>query len=291
MSRATEFEVQTPGGRFAGLAWPNPGAPRVMCLHGWLDNAASFLPMAPFLREFDLVAMDFAGHGHSDHRPAGVRYHMTDNLWDLEAVLDEMGWKRCHLVGHSLGGVVASTYAAAAPGRVERLVTLDGLGSLSAEPGQTTSRLRESLQSIRKATGRLRDYPDIETAARARGKASGLPFEAAMLICERSMSWHGDAWRWRTDPSLNWRSPTLMTEGQVLDILRHIESPTLSVFCRQLSSWLDPKAVKMRMSAVSDCVFREIDGHHHFHMDQPELTAGLIIDFLNTGDAPSASET
>lgn len=283
-----EFKLQTRNGGFAGLRWPNPGAPRLICMHGWLDNAASFLPLAPFLTEFDLVALDFAGHGHSDHRPAGARYYMADNIWDVDLVLDELQWDACNLLGHSLGGVVASSYAAAAPERVHRLVTLDGLGSLSAPPGETAKRLKKSMRSIREASGELRDYPDIDTAARARQRAAGIPFEAARILCERSLSKHGDVYRWCTDPSLNWHSPSLLTEEQVLDILAAIEAPTLSVICNQVREWLNPDTMEKRSSAVPDCIVRNIDGHHHFHMDQPEATAGFILDFLNDAEHSNA---
>jgi pimeloyl-ACP methyl ester carboxylesterase len=286
--RASDFSLQTRTGRFTGLAWPNPGAPKMMCLHGWLDNAASILPLSAYLSGFDLVALDFAGHGHSDHRPAGSRYHMVDNLWDLDAVLDELQWPGCDLVGHSLGGVVASSYAAAAPERVSRLVTLDGLGALSARPQDTAKRLKASLASIRKASGELKDYPDIDTAAKTRQHASGLPFEVARILCERSMSRHGDVYRWCTDPSLNWHSPSLMTEAQVLNILAAIEAPTLSIICNQSREWIDADTMEKRLQTVQNCTQRTVDGHHHFHMDQPELTARHILEFLNSPEPEHA---
>jgi pimeloyl-ACP methyl ester carboxylesterase len=286
--KAEEINIQTRIGNFAGLAWPNPGAPKLMCLHGWLDNAASFVPLAPCLSGFDLVALDFAGHGHSDHRPPGARYYMLDNLWDLDAVLDELQWPSCVLVGHSLGGVVASSYAAAAPERVSRLVTLDGLGSLSAPAEKTAERLKNSLQSIRKSRGKLKNYPDIDTAAKARHRVSGLPFEAARILCERSMSRHGDGYRWCTDPSLNWHSPSLMTEDQVLDIIAAIEAPTLSVICNQDKEWIDPETAAKRRATIANCIHRNIDGHHHFHMDQPELTAQFIVEFLHATEQENA---
>ena len=281
MRAAQEISVPTRNGCFAALAWPNPGAPRLMCLHGWLDNAASFLPLGPLLADFDMVALDFAGHGHSDHRPAGARYYMMDNIWDLDAVLDALGWPDCHLLGHSLGGVVASTYTAAAPERVNRLVALDGLGPLSARPGDTVSRLRASLASFRKSRGKLRDYAHIEEAARTRQRASGLPLDAARLLCKRSMSRHSGVYRWRTDPELNWRSPLLMSEEQVLDMLAAISAPTLSITASPLNEWMNSAVMKKRLATVPDCTGHFIEGHHHFHMDQPQQTAQLILDFLN----------
>lgn len=282
---AEEFRLDTRNGRFAGLAWNRHGAARLICLHGWLDNAASFLPLARLLDNCNIVALDFAGHGHSDHRPRGARYHMVDNLWDLDAVLDALEWDRCHLLGHSLGGVVATTYAAAEPERVASLITLDGLGPLSAAPGDTVPRLRRALHSVRKASGRLRDYPDADAAARARSAASDLPMDCARLLCTRALKEQDGVFRWRTDPALNWHSPALLSEPQVLEILGAIRAPVLSITSSPVPDWIGPELVAGRTHAVARLSRHEIKGHHHFHMDQPEPVARWISDFLATQEA------
>ena len=48
----------------SGPSDPTP----VLCLHGWLDNANSFLPLAAAMSTQSLLAVDFAGHGLSSHR-------------------------------------------------------------------------------------------------------------------------------------------------------------------------------------------------------------------------------
>src|SRR5690606_31937171 len=69
-----EFELEIPLGTIRGLRWGEPGMPRVLALHGWLDNAASFVPLAPLLPGLDLVAPDLPGHGRSTHLPPGTDY-------------------------------------------------------------------------------------------------------------------------------------------------------------------------------------------------------------------------
>ena len=80
-----EFAVDIPLGRITGLRRGDAGAPRVLALHGWLDNAASFLPLSAHLDGIDLVAPDLPGHGTSAHLPAGADYSFAGAL---HAVLD-----------------------------------------------------------------------------------------------------------------------------------------------------------------------------------------------------------
>ena len=55
--------------------WGGPEGIPTVGLHGWLDNANTFDRLAPLIPELNLVALDFAGHGLSNHRAEGVHYH------------------------------------------------------------------------------------------------------------------------------------------------------------------------------------------------------------------------
>jgi pimeloyl-ACP methyl ester carboxylesterase len=275
-----EASITLAWGTLTGLHWSRPGAARVLCLHGWLDNAASFVPMATFLDEFDLLALDFAGHGLSSHRPADSRYHATENLFDLDQVLDKLGWESCHLIGHSLGGGIASCFAAALPERVDSLVMLDAVGILSLPAGQAARRLRMSVQSVRKQLSNLRPYTNVEEAIRARQGKSPLSDHAARLLCERSLEHTGDHYQWRTDPRLNWRSPQWFSDNQVLDVLAAIRSPTLVFTSPSVIDYLGEPALNQRLSAIADCRRVKEDGHHHFHMDKAQKTAAIVKEFF-----------
>ena len=80
----------------AHLYGPEDGAP-VLALHGWLDNAASFARLAPRLAGLRIVALDFAGHGHSEHRPAGAGYALWDYAYDVLQVAEQFGCGKAYL--------------------------------------------------------------------------------------------------------------------------------------------------------------------------------------------------
>ena len=116
---AEELRIALPERTLAALAWGDPARPPMLALHGWLDNAGSFSAIAPLLaRSHYVVAIDLRGHGRSSHLPPGAWYHYVDYFDDLRATLDHFGWPKATLFGHSLGGTLASLFAAAYPERV-----------------------------------------------------------------------------------------------------------------------------------------------------------------------------
>ena len=278
--KAAPVNIHLSWGTLEGLHWSNPGAPRVLCLHGWLDNAASFVPLAPYLKDFDLLALDFAGHGFSSHRPETSHYYFPEHLYDVDAALDVLGWDACHIIGHSMGGGVASCFASALPERVKRLVLLDAVGILTLPTEQTAKQLRLSMKSVRKNRSFLRPYESVEEAMLARQKSSPLSDEAARLLCERSLEHTGDYYQWRTDPRLNWRSPQLLSDAQALDLLTAIRSPTLVITSASVLDYLGEDMMHKRLATIADCKHVTDDGHHHFHMEQAERTGAAITGFL-----------
>ena len=280
VTKATPVNIPLSWGTLEGLHWPRPGAPKVLCLHGWLDNAASFVPLAAVLKDFDLLALDFAGHGFSSHRPKSSRYYFSENLYDVDAALDIMGWDQCHVVGHSMGGGIASAFSAALPERVNRLVMLDAVGMFSLPADQAARQLRLSMKSVRKSASTLRPYETIEDAMLARQKNSPLSDTAARLICERALEHTGDFYQWRTDPRLNWRSPHLLTNEQVLSILAAIRSPVLAITSPTAVDHHGEEILRQRIATIDSCKHVINEGHHHFHMDDAEHTGACITEFL-----------
>ena len=147
---AKEEKFQVFGQTLAALSWDGEGEP-VLALHGWLDNAASYIPLASQWQR-PMVALDFSGHGHSDHRPDGVVTHLVDHVRDVLAVADQLGWQRFTLVGHSMGAGIACLFAAAFPERISRLVLIEGLGPPST-PGEVGRQAQAGICRHRRCRG------------------------------------------------------------------------------------------------------------------------------------------
>jgi pimeloyl-ACP methyl ester carboxylesterase len=271
-----------PDGR--GLAARRSGArdgTRVLALHGWLDNSASFEPLARCLPELDFVALDLPGHGHSAHRPPRSWYHYIDYLDDALAALDALGWERCVLLGHSLGGAVASVLAAARPQRVERLVLIEALGPVAARPGHALAALRTAMDERADAAAkRLRVFPDLAEPIAARRQANGLSHAAARLLVERSLRDVGGGYAWRSDPRLKVATPARVHEEQIREWLGGIACPTLLVAADPAPPYFDPATRQARLACLRDAREVVLPGNHHLHLEAPLPVAAAIRDFL-----------
>lgn len=270
-------------GELSALSAGDPDGPPLLCLHGWMDNAASFMPLAEAMPEAHWVALDYAGHGRSDHRPAPARYYFTDYFFDLDAALDTLGWSRCTLVGHSLGTAVAACYACADPQRVANLVMIDGLGVVTEDTAHAAQRLTRALHSVRHPRDHRRVFESPAQAARARQVKNPMSDEAALLLAERALRETEDGWRWRTDPAAMWESPYWMSEAHSTNILTGIKCPVLAVVTPILHRYLGDR-LEARLSALDDVTVHRLEGGHHLHMDQPELLVDPIRSFLNPED-------
>lgn len=287
MAAMQEFVVDTDFGRLAGLRNGRTQAPKLLALHGWLDNAASYVPLAPWFDGFDLVAPDLPGHGASAHLPVAAEYSLIVAARAALAVADALGWERFHLLGHSLGGATASFVAAAVPQRVDRLLLVEALGSLSEPEERVGARLREAFAGMAAIGGKqLRVFSDIATAVKARMIANNLSEPPARLLVERGVApVRSDAgaagFVWRSDPRLTLTSALRMSEEQMRALIRAIDSPTCMVWADPAQSYMPDAVRRERATLLREGELHVRPGTHHLHMEQPEMVGELFREFLS----------
>lgn len=270
----------------AGLLF-NPGAPRrALALHGWLDNAMSFAGLAAELPEWEILALDFAGHGESGHLPEGGWYHFIDYLDDVTAALE--GRPIELLIGHSLGGAVATVWSAARPQTVPRLALIEALGPLAGDPQGALRTLRQSLDDRRAIVDKqLRRFADPGQAVAARlGANTMLPSSAAALV-ERGLRPAGDGWIWASDPRLTVITPWRLPEAEIQRWIAAIEAPTLVIAADHAPPYFLPAVREARLERLRDGRVAVLAGHHHLHLDMPAPVAAAIRDFVTAQPASS----
>lgn len=275
-----DLVINTANLRIGALSFGNPNAPKVLALHGWLDNAASFIPLAEHLDQINLVALDFPGHGKSEHRSGANAYHFIDYAADVLLAAEALGWKNFSLLGHSLGAAVAALIAAVAPEKVKCLAMVEGLVPFTASSKEFSKQFRLHLDATLKPASPNRIYQSVEQAAIARQKVGDLSLPAAMLIVQRNLTESSEGYVWRTDRCLKWPSPAYLNDEQVSQYLGKIQCQTLLLRSSQgiVTNW--PR-LSGRESHLRHLKIFDIEGGHHCHMDDPKSVAKYLTPFFD----------
>jgi pimeloyl-ACP methyl ester carboxylesterase len=136
-------EVKVGRRRLRTHAWPGPGWPRALLLHSLAAHGHWWDWVAPRLAgRLDVLALDFRGHGDSEHVPE-AGYGFEEYEADILAVLDALGGPPPVLVGHSMGGFMSAWVAARHPARVAGVVITDILTAWPPEFAEFARRQAE----------------------------------------------------------------------------------------------------------------------------------------------------
>jgi pimeloyl-ACP methyl ester carboxylesterase len=129
--RPTVHTFDSNGTKIAYFTQGEKGEP-VVLIHGWLSSAGInwWLPgtSAAIAKDHQVIAMDVRGHGHSD-KPQKEDAYGPDLVEDVVRLMDHLKIKKAHVVGYSMGGIIAANFTAKHPDRV-LTCTLSGMGWL-----------------------------------------------------------------------------------------------------------------------------------------------------------------
>lgn len=274
--------------------WGDPQAPLLFLLHGWMDVSASFQFVVDELqRDWNIVAPDWRGFGRSQwlHRP----YFFAEHLGDLEAIIDRYAPAgQVRLAGHSMGGILACLYAGIRPGRVEKLITLEGFGIAPTTPGMAPERYQQWLGALRKPP-RMHVYADRAAFARRLLHSDRFLTPERATFLAKHLARIGDGENkagerrhgviWNGDPWHKAPAPYLFRLEESMAIWKQVACPVLWVAGRE--SWIvrdyatRPGDWEARRACFADVDEKWIDGADHMlHHDQPAAVARIIEDFF-----------
>jgi pimeloyl-ACP methyl ester carboxylesterase len=276
-----ECRWQVHGLNLAGLAWGDPDGAPVLCLHGWMDNAASFAALASALHHYRLVAPDLTGQGRSDHRSPDATYQIWDDLPQLVGLVDALGWERFRLIGHSRGAIISALLAAAFPERVQQLVMLDALAPEPVPESEFPRQMRRFVLDKQRLLGSdNRLFTSIEEAVASR-QEQGIGDAAARLLAERNIRPGRGGYTWTTDPRLKGASAVKLSAGQIEAVLRALDMPVLFLLAAGGYGGRHPELLALARRCIHRLELEQVAGGHHFHMESGAGdVAGRIEEFF-----------
>lgn len=280
-----EFTIDLPDkSEVACQVWGHSGYP-VVCVHGWMDNSASFQPIAPYLVQagYRLFCVDLTGHGRSSHREDGTPVM----VWVVELVdiIKELGFKECYIIGHSMGGAI-SIITTSVLKYVKKLVIIDIVAPLTLKDEYAPKLLDLAIRERTKIlTRKSRIYPDIDVAVKKMLSTNPYIKESSVrLLVERgteNVYSDGESGiRFLHDTKLVAKPLQVLSEGQITAYIRNVDAPVLLILATQRNFPMND--TEERMKAYKDLTVVTVESGHHPHMDQPEICQNHILSFFGT---------
>lgn len=265
--RSERFTESALGGvRLHALHWGVPGRPVVVLLHGgganahWWDHLAERLAA-----RFTAVALDFRGHGDSDHPAERAR---GDFERDLAALLAHLGAPDAALVGHSMGAHVALSHAAQAPAPLPRALVL--VEPTRGAPPRDRRRMRLALAVRRTYATReqaIDHYRFLPPAPRA-------PEALRRHIAGHSVREEDGRFAYKFDPRWFALPPAERPE------LSRVTSPALVLRGAESALLTAAGAAELASELPRARVVEIAEAGHNLHLEQPEAFLAAVLPFL-----------
>lgn len=282
----TEITLKVRGRSVHALVWGEPANQPIVLVHGGAAHAWWWSLVAPFfIDDYYVVALDLSGHGDSEWRD-----HYLFDTWcaEISAFLDAV--PRGHLdpilIGHSMGGIVATVAASLLPD-VAGLISID---SPLRDP--EASRLgnaddifarRKFYETEQSAIGRFRPLPPQPAAA------AWIMRHVAAHSVRRTTS----GWTWKFDPRI-FEKRISDRPHDLSAVIGRIGCP-VSVILGGQSDVVDERdratlfgLARLSSAARSFSVTAVDGGHHHLMLDRPDALIGNIRRILQHWKAESA---
>ena len=267
--------------RWAG---EEPGV--VVLLHGWMDTGDTFQFLVDAMSgRHSFVAPDWRGFGRTEWPADG--YWFPDYFADLDALLD--AWSPdapVTLIGHSMGGNIATLFAGIRPERVRRVVCIEGFGLTRTQPEQAPGRYREWLRQLREPP-EFASFPSLDAFVHLLVRRNPrLQPDRARFIAQTWTRQEADGTvRVLADPVHKRVNAVLYRREEAEACWSEIVAPVLYVIAGQ-SEFLPrlgedglPENMARIVRRLEPCVI--YDASHMVHHERPEELAREIEAFLD----------
>jgi pimeloyl-ACP methyl ester carboxylesterase len=251
-------------------------APAVVLIHGYTDNARDWVPMLPYVStHYRLILVDIRGHGQSS-KPECC-YTRLDFAYDIKLLLDALGVRKADIVGHSLGSIIAQTFAEYWPERTSHVVLISSTGGYPPDrpkkPPQfdfaaEIRKLKEPIEPDSPFMIAWWDSPtpvDPDFIRRQRKDAAGIPLRVWLAVLDQAL-------------------PANNAFADLQGTLPRLKAPTLLIWGSK-DPLMEEEVRQTLRDALPNAKVKIFDGlGHNPFWENPRAVADAINVFLNTAN-------
>lgn len=258
---------------------------RLFLLHGWGDSGRSFQFLADALGPgWELIAPDWRGFGLSECQQDS--YYFPDYLADLDALIHHFdNGEPVRLLGHSMGGNIASLYAGVYPEKVSELINIEGFGLAETDPATTPAHYRRWINSLQTAGSGFASYSDpTELVPRIKKRSPAMADDRALFVAEQWLKPNAEgAYDLRTDAAHRKPNPIRYRRDEAMACWAAITARVALIRGEHetLPGILDGlTGMRAQLSQTEVHDFAVAGAGHMVHFEQAEALARVIEEFL-----------
>ncbi|XP_060816560.1 serine hydrolase-like protein [Bombus pascuorum] len=280
-----EVKFTVPWGHIAGKIYGSSKEKRVLMVHGILDNAGTFDRLIEHLpQKYQYVNIDLPGHGLSSPMPSGMPLHYFDYVYSILFVLDALKWQTCIYIGHSFGAHIATYFSILYPGRLEKIVALDGFLPFLVKDIVPYIRNVYNLNAYSKDSNILYTKDEVMYALQFK-RFETLRIEAAEALFKRAVTKVGDLYKFNRDTRLRHVIRPFFTLEQHKEIFKKYTTKTLIIIAdssvRGNILLQIVKSLPLIINRTDLFTVIQVRGNHDVHNNYPEWVAPHICKFLD----------
>ncbi|XP_040893030.1 serine hydrolase-like protein isoform X3 [Toxotes jaculatrix] len=217
-------------------------------------------------------------------------------MWQMcaESLMVCLQWTKFSIVGHSMGGNVAAMFSALYPEMVDALVLLDAYGFLPADPKEVFKVMKQGMDDMiqfEKKTGeRKRVYTYEKAVERLSAANPSLSEQSLHILLERGLvQVEGAGVEFSRDLRINFKNVVRIPLEQSLEMQLRIQASVLVILADKGFGATFPESDHQKRISALLQGYRDrnhtvvtVTGNHHVHLNDPEVVAPLVSDFLRT---------
>jgi len=248
------------------------GEPLIL-IHGFTGSSENWQHILPFLNDYRVIRIDMIGHGMTDKPNEPSRYKVEEIVEDLREIVIQLKLEKVNILGYSMGGRIALSFAVLYPNYVKKLILE------SSSPGLRT--MEERLIRVRADENLANEIISngIDSFVR---KWEQIPlFSSQRRLPEAQQQWLRE--QRQKNSSIGLANSLIGTgtgaQPSWWNMLQKVEVPT-QLICGQLDKKFCAIAKEMnKLLPISN--LKEINNTGHaIHVEQPRIFGKIVSEFL-----------